>query len=55
VATICGCAVGTVKSRVNRGRRRLAELLAVESPEEFGPDPVAQATMDMSSPAYRRD
>jgi len=55
VATICGCAVGTVKSRVNRGRRRLAELLSVESPEEFGPDPVAQATMDMSSPAYRRD
>ena len=25
---ICGCAVGTIKSRVNRGRRRLEELMA---------------------------
>jgi len=27
-AGICGCAVGTMKSRVNRARARLAELLA---------------------------
>lgn len=27
VAAICRCPVGTIKSRVNRGRRRLAELL----------------------------
>ena len=26
-AEICGCAVGTIKSRVNRARNRLAELL----------------------------
>ena len=26
-AEICGCAVGTIKSRVNRGRARLAELM----------------------------
>ncbi len=26
-AEMCGCAVGTIKSRANRGRRRLAELL----------------------------
>jgi RNA polymerase sigma-70 factor (ECF subfamily) len=28
VATICGCAEGTVKSRVSRGRRRLSEILS---------------------------
>jgi RNA polymerase sigma-70 factor (ECF subfamily) len=27
-AQVCGCAVGTMKSRVNRARTRLAELLA---------------------------
>ena len=31
-ADIAGCAVGTVKSRVNRARRRLALLLAHELP-----------------------
>lgn len=29
-ATIAGCAVGTVKSRVNRGRRRLSEILGID-------------------------
>jgi RNA polymerase sigma-70 factor (ECF subfamily) len=37
-AEICGCAVGTIKSRVNRARTRLAELLAVEGAGDFGPD-----------------
>ncbi|KPQ22212.1 MAG: RNA polymerase sigma-70 factor, ECF subfamily [Rhodobacteraceae bacterium HLUCCA24] len=32
-AETCGCAVGTVKSRANRGRRRLAELLGMEASE----------------------
>jgi RNA polymerase sigma-70 factor (ECF subfamily) len=27
-AAVCGCEVGTIKSRTNRGRARLAELLA---------------------------
>jgi RNA polymerase sigma-70 factor (ECF subfamily) len=34
-AQICSCAVGTMKSRVNRARTRLAELLAVSSPTDF--------------------
>jgi RNA polymerase sigma-70 factor (ECF subfamily) len=54
VARICDCAVGTVKSRVNRARTRLAELLAVESAEEFGPDAVVQATLEFSPPASLR-
>ena len=32
-AVICGCAVGTIKSRVNRGRRRLEELMAASHKE----------------------
>jgi RNA polymerase sigma-70 factor, ECF subfamily len=35
-AGICGCAVGTMKSRVNRARNRLAELLSIHSGHEFG-------------------
>ncbi|RBI84529.1 RNA polymerase subunit sigma [Rhodosalinus halophilus] len=34
-AEMCGCAVGTVKSRANRGRKRLAELLGVEERESL--------------------
>jgi RNA polymerase sigma-70 factor, ECF subfamily len=37
-ADICGCAVGTIKSRVNRARNRLQELLAVAGAEAYGPD-----------------
>jgi len=29
-AQICGCAVGTIKSRVNRARRKLSDLLGLE-------------------------
>lgn len=34
-ARICDCAIGTMKSRVNRGRRKLAELMDT-NPEEIG-------------------
>lgn len=37
-AMMCGCAVGTMKSRVNRARSKLAELLGVTGPGDFGPD-----------------
>lgn len=37
-AKICGCAVGTIKSRIHRARRTLAQLMQVSSSAEFGPD-----------------
>jgi RNA polymerase sigma-70 factor (ECF subfamily) len=43
VAQICGCAVGTIKSRVNRARQRLLHQLAIASSDEFGPDLGASA------------
>jgi RNA polymerase sigma-70 factor (ECF subfamily) len=33
-AEICDCAVGTIKSRVNRARRRLADLMSVRNVSE---------------------
>jgi RNA polymerase sigma-70 factor (ECF subfamily) len=40
-ATLCSCATGTMKSRVNRARARLAALLAV--PEQYSESPGAWA------------
>jgi RNA polymerase sigma-70 factor (ECF subfamily) len=37
-ARICECAVGTIKSRVNRARSRLAKVLSIEGGIEFSPD-----------------
>ena len=44
-ATICGCAVGTIKSRVNRARSKLAALLYVDGAEDFGPDETVRAVI----------
>jgi RNA polymerase sigma-70 factor, ECF subfamily len=41
-AGICGCAVGTMKSRVNRARNRLAERLSLGSGHEFAGWPAPQ-------------
>ncbi len=35
-ALMCGCAVGTMKSRVNRARTKLAALMGIESAAEIG-------------------
>jgi RNA polymerase sigma-70 factor (ECF subfamily) len=37
-AGVCGCAIGTMKSRVNRARIRLVEMLAITSGMDFGHD-----------------
>ena len=44
-AQVCGVAIGTIKSRVNRARQCLARLLAVETAEDLGPDRVLQAAL----------
>jgi RNA polymerase sigma-70 factor (ECF subfamily) len=44
-AEICGVAVGTIKSRVNRARTRLAQLLGLNDVEDFGPDRITKAAL----------
>ncbi len=48
-AEICGCAVGTITSRVNRARTRLAELMSIESVDDFGPDRELRAVLTSGS------
>jgi RNA polymerase sigma-70 factor (ECF subfamily) len=44
-AAICGVPLGTLKSRVNRARDRLTRLLAVDTIEDIGPDPITRAAL----------
>jgi RNA polymerase sigma-70 factor, ECF subfamily len=44
-AQVCGVAIGTMKSRVHRGRVHLAELLAITDADDLGPDRMMQAAL----------
>lgn len=44
-AKMCGCPTGTIKSRVNRARAELAQLLSIEGPEDFEEDRVIAAVV----------
>jgi RNA polymerase sigma-70 factor (ECF subfamily) len=45
-AAVCNCAVGTMKSRVNRARNRLVDLLAINSNTDFASESHWQSGLD---------
>ncbi|MDC7788207.1 sigma factor-like helix-turn-helix DNA-binding protein [Rhodoplanes sp. TEM] len=45
-ATICEVAIGTIKSRVNLTRQRLAALLAINRLDTHGPAPTTRAVLN---------
>jgi RNA polymerase sigma-70 factor, ECF subfamily len=47
-AEISGCAVGTIKSRVNRARAKLSDIMGITSADEFGPDAATEAILTHS-------
>jgi RNA polymerase sigma-70 factor (ECF subfamily) len=53
-AQICECAVGTIKSRVNRARSRLADILSIEHANDFGPDHETRAVVNSDLSGLRR-
>jgi len=48
-ADICGCATGTIKSRANRARAKLAAMMAIERADDLGPDASVQAALGGNS------
>lgn len=47
-AQICGCAVGTIKSRVNRARKKLSDMLGLDEDTALSPSE-AQYAQDTAS------
>lgn len=50
-AEMCGCAVGTVKSRTNRARKQLAELMHLDDEDEFEMTDAATMAVVAGKPA----
>jgi RNA polymerase sigma-70 factor (ECF subfamily) len=50
-AALCGVAVGTLKSRVNRARTQLAAMLQMANRHDLGPDRLMQAALQHSKAA----
>lgn len=48
-ATICGCAIGTIKSRVNRARTTLTARLGLEGGWDLGSDPATISIVENPS------
>ena len=42
-AKVCGCAVGTIKSRVSRARSTLQDVLDIDGEADYGPDAISSA------------
>jgi RNA polymerase sigma-70 factor, ECF subfamily len=53
-AAICGCPVGTIKSRVARGRRELQRLLNIDSAELPSTDDVRARRLPRTATAHRK-
>ena len=49
-AEIAGVAVGTIKSRVNRARGKLQELLTIEGEADYGPDETSRPLVNKAFP-----
>jgi RNA polymerase sigma-70 factor (ECF subfamily) len=47
-AEICGCAIGTIKSRVSRARDALQQELSIEAEGDYGPDATSIAATTSS-------
>jgi RNA polymerase sigma-70 factor (ECF subfamily) len=48
-ALTCGCPVGTIKSRVQRARTRLAALMGFDAAYDLDPDRITKAALQLSA------